>query len=143
MPTIRQEKAFKQMVENGSTMKDALVKAGYSEKTARAPTKVTKSGGWLKLLDKYIPDRKLTKVLDEGLSATKMQGVGGMAIGIEKGKVENLSHQDMFVPDYAVRHKYLETGLKLKAKFPKEQLEDNLEGLKLIMVQINNVLTKG
>ncbi len=98
MATIKQKKAFKEMVENGSTKKAALIKAGYSENTAKAPTKVTNSDGWQELLQKHIPDSKLAKVLDEGLKAVTEKGL----------------------EDYSVRHKYLETGLRIKGKNPKE-----------------------
>ena len=124
MVTIKQKKAFKTVmdrVENGSTMKDALVKAGYSKNTAKAPTKITKSSGWLELLEKHIPDKKLTKVLEQGLDAT-----------------------DKELPDYAVRHKYLETGLKLKSKFPQEKLNpEDAEGLKGLIVVVNNIINGG
>jgi hypothetical protein len=49
MPTLerkprtsyRAKNAAKELVANGGTLKHALVKAGYSERTARTPSKVT------------------------------------------------------------------------------------------------------
>jgi hypothetical protein len=74
-----------------------------------------------------IKDDKLFKVLDEGLDATKQQGVGGMAIGINKGEIDSVGHTEIFVPDYPTRHKYLETSLKLKSYFPKEGNQTNVQ----------------
>ena len=68
-----------------------------------------------------IKDDKLFKVLDEGLNATKLSGTGGMVIGTKaSGEVSQVGHSNLEVPDYAVRHKYLETGLDLKSYFPKD-----------------------
>lgn len=100
----------------------AMEEVGYSPSTASATGKLTNSDGWRELLEKHIPDKKLAKVLDEGLEADRSFG-------------ENT------YPDYAVRHKYLETGLKLKNRFPKELPENPLDGdLKVLLVQINNVI---
>lgn len=107
-----------------------MVKAGYSKTTASTTGKLTNTKGWNALLQKHIPDSKLAKVLDEGLEASDVVvDKDGLTIA------EN--------PDFAVRHKYLETALKLKAKFPKEgQGEDASDGLKILMVQINNVINE-
>ena len=114
-PKQKIKKVFARVVK-GETMKSAVI-AEYKDKTNQ--TQVRKSRSWQVLLQRTIPDSKLTKVLDKGLSATKMQGVGGMVLNTEK---REFGHTDIEVPDYAVRHKYLETGLKLKDRFPKEGL---------------------
>lgn len=101
-PTTRQKKAFDNMLENGSNKGKALVDAGYSKNTAIAPTKVTESAGWIQLMEEHLADEKLAKVHNEGLEATR-----------KSGKEE--------VPDYAIRHKYLDTAYKIKNKFPKEK----------------------
>ena len=120
MITIRQEKAFKELVENGRTKGEAMVKACYSKNTSLAPTKMTNSKGWQELLEKYIPDDKLSKVLNDGLKAVTPK---------EKA------------PDYAVRHKYMETGFKLKDKFPTGKLEVGAtDHLKDFLLKLNQVL---
>lgn len=120
MPTLKQKKAFKEMVETGRTKGEAMVNAGYSKNTAKAPTKLTESKGWKELLEKHIPDSKLTKVLDEGLGAGKR---------VFKNNNETKEIEDMGIePDYAVRHKYLETGLKLKDKFPSDKIDHTSDG---------------
>ena len=126
MPTIKQKTAFKKVLK-GSTITKAMVEAGYSPTTASTTGKLTNSDGWKQLLDKTVSDKKLAKVLDEGLEAGKTLYKEGEEVGFEK--------------DFAVRHKYLETGLKLKNRFPKEFPENPLDGdLKVLLVQINNVI---
>jgi len=46
MPSERQKRAVMELVENGRNKGKALVRAGYSKKTAIAPTKVTESKGF-------------------------------------------------------------------------------------------------
>ena len=36
---------------------------------------------------------------------------------ISKGGIDSIGHTDTFVADYAVRHKYLDTALKLKGLY--------------------------
>jgi len=111
-PTAKQRRMFDNIVESGSTYKQAMINAGYSEKTAIAPTKVTESKGWATLLEEKVKDKKLLNVLDEGLKAGKTIYKNNN----QTGEIENVG----FDPDYAVRHKYLETGLKLKGYLQKE-----------------------
>ena len=59
-----------------------------------------------------VPDDKLFKVLDEGLEAGKRIFKNNN----ESGEIEDLGVE----PDFPTRHKYLETGLKIKNYFPKE-----------------------
>jgi len=59
--TEKQKKAFNEIVENGRNKGDAMIRAGYSINTSVAPTKLTNSKGWLELMDKYLPDKLLTK----------------------------------------------------------------------------------
>lgn len=94
MPTIKQEKAVKALSENiGKPIGQAMRESGYSESTSKTPKRLTESDGWKELMDKNIPDKSLAKVHKEGLKANK-DGV----------------------PDHAIRHKYLETGYKIKGK---------------------------
>lgn len=112
MATEKQKRALDILAENGGNVSKAMEEAGYSPATAKTPQKLTTSKGWLELLDKSIPDKKLLKVLDEGLEAGKTIFKNNNSTG----EIEEVG----FEADYAVRHKYLETGLKLKSKMPKE-----------------------
>lgn len=88
-----------------------------------------------------LPDELLAKVHLEGLQATKRSGIGGMKIGIgTDGKVNDLGHTEIDEPDYAVRHKYLDSAYKIKGTYAPEKsvslniqtiTEDNPEIAKL------------
>ena len=105
MATTRQKLAVSKLVENGGNITKALKQADYSPNTIKTPSKVTKSKGFRELMEKMgISDEKLAKRLDEGLDATK-----AVVMGVKS--------EDSFVdiqPDFAIRHKYIETALKLK-----------------------------
>lgn len=58
MPTIQQRKAFKEVVK-GSTLTSAMVKAGYSQTTAKRTNKLTRTKGWKELIEKCLSDNFL------------------------------------------------------------------------------------
>lgn len=93
MPTIKQEQAFNNVVENGGNVSKAMRDAGYSDNTAHTPEKLTTSKGWLELVEEKLPDSLLAQKHLEGLNATNKDGI-----------------------DYAVRHRYLDTAYKIKGK---------------------------
>lgn len=127
-PKIKQ--VFDKVVNNGQTVGEA-VREVYQSK--RNTTRITKSKSWEQLLKKHIPDSKLAKVLNEGLEAGKTVYKNNNSTK----EIEEVGYE----PDYAVRHKYLETGLKLKAKFPKEGLDDgNNTDIKNLIIVVNNIL---
>lgn len=75
-----------------------------------------------------ITDAKLTQKIQEGLDATKP--ISALVIAnTEKGTVQTKDNEGQIeVPDFAVRHKYLETALKLKKRLVGDQTN----------VQVNN-----
>lgn len=115
IPTLRQKKAFKEIVDNGgSIVKDVMLKVGYSPATAKTPQKLTESEGWKALLEAALPDDLLAKTHLAGLHATK--------------PILSHTEPDTEAPDYAVRHKYLETAYKLKGRLTdKTQLDSRIE----------------
>lgn len=121
-PNMRQKKAFENVLENGGNLGKALVDAGYSETTSKRPKKVTETKGWKELLDKYIDDNLLQETLKNGLKA---------------------EYNDL--PDHKTRHKYLETALKLKNKFPdKAGIDVNIvqiTGINYVVPNGNNIET--
>lgn len=126
-PTMKQKRAAKLAVENGGNISKAMREAGYSPATAKNPMKLTKSRAWEKLLDEYAPDETLTIKLSEGLSATRVISA------IQTGKQASGATTDFIeVPDHAVRHKYLETALKLKRKLVDRTELTGKNGEKLI-----------
>lgn len=76
MPTLRQKRVAK-LVATGSSVAEVMVQAGYSPKTARAPSKVTESKGFKELLNQYLPDEKLFAKHDEALEAEKWNDFTG------------------------------------------------------------------
>ena len=90
------------MVENGGRMSPAMKQAGYSEAYAKHPEKLRRTKTWEQLLDEYLPDDKLIRIVNEGLSATIVK--------------TSLTEPNRTVPDFAVRHRYLETSLKMRGK---------------------------
>lgn len=71
MATLRAERAFKAVVENGRSVSGAMRDVGYSHKTATAPAKLTKSKGWQELMDAYMPDLLLAKKHKEFLTSKR------------------------------------------------------------------------
>ena len=76
-----------------------------------------------------ITDEYLSRKLDEGLNATKTISIIPFkpkesqenSTDLPKANSKNIEFVD--VDDYAVRHKYLDTALKLKDKFPSAKHE--------------------
>ena len=99
--------------------------AGYSPATAKTPQKLTESKAFAQIMEESgITDIKLSEVLKDGLEATK---------AVVMGKESTESFVDV-QPDYAIRHKYLETGLKMKGLVPKDAMPGSN------FIQINNTL---
>lgn len=87
MATLKQKIAVKEITENHRSVSSAMRVAGYDEDTVVKPSNLTDSKGFKELMNKLgITDEKLAKVLDRGLEDN----------------------------DSNTRHKYLETGLRLK-----------------------------
>jgi phage terminase small subunit len=131
----KKEKGFvKEYVKTGNGTKSALKNYDTKDEDC-AGVIASQNLGKLKIQNAIksiadrIPDELLEQVHLEGLRATKKSGVGGMAIGIDAGgDVESMGHENMIEPDYAVRHKYLDTAYKLKGTYApeKKELEVNL-----------------
>jgi len=128
MPTTKQKQAVK-VVINGGTPSEGMKEANYAPSVVRNPQVLTESKGWKELVDQYIPDKDLAKVHKEGLKAKRF--------------IAETQYQEAAeVPDYSTRHKFLESGYKLKGKFPKETGEgDNTNiFIKEISIKINKYL---
>ena len=98
MPTLKQKLAFERITRNHGEIADGMRDAGYAFNTIKRPKNLLESDGWHELLETYVPDDKLAKVLDDGLAANRY-----------------LTPKKQ-VPDHPTRHKFLETGLKLKGR---------------------------
>lgn len=92
------------LLAKGGSQSEAMRLAGYSEAIAKTPGKVTRTAAFQELMEKIgLTDAKLAQKLHEGLEASRI---------VVMGKDDD-SFADV-QPDYAVRHRYLETGLRLK-----------------------------
>lgn len=122
MATNKQLKAIDNLVGNGGNVTKAMKDAGYSDKTAHTPSKLTESKAFVELMANAITDAKLIKVIDEGLTANK-------TFAVDESVVD--------VPDHATRHKFLETALKVKGAFKNDSGSSSYH-----FTQINNAMKK-
>jgi hypothetical protein len=111
--------AVKGVIE-GKTKTQAMIDAGYSETTAVKRQQLV--FGRERVQDAFVAafesqglsaDR-LAKIIEEGLEATRTLG----------NNKEGTSHP---VPDYSIRHRYLETVLKVMGAFAPQKHEDVTE----------------
>ena len=114
MASMRVKNAVKYL-GSSRTEEEALIRANFSPSYARSG-QIKSTKGWQELMEKALPDKDLLKVHKEGLKAIN-----------DKGEI-----------DYSVRHKYLESGYKIKNK-EKEQGTGSTQ-LNQIIVQFNNIL---
>lgn len=73
MPTWRQIKAVKNLVENGGSIRQAMKDAGYSQTMADNPKRLTQSKSFRALLDDCIPEEEVSKQLRNLLHASKVE----------------------------------------------------------------------
>ena len=135
---IRERKFIKAVV-SGETPTEAMRIAGYKETTARfkSGAKLTKVMPTIQqLMEKRgLTDDYLLQVAEEGLKATKVISANIIAKSGESMADANSMTKDFIdVEDYAVRHKYLETSLKVKGHM-KEKVDLNLSGTITVKVK--------
>lgn len=87
---------------------------------------------YLDVMKEMMPDILLAEKHLEGLNATKKEGVGGMAMGISKGKIESIGHTDKIVADYPTRAKYLEMAYKIRGDFAPEKFDHTTLGESIV-----------
>ncbi len=116
MATIKQKKAFKEIGVNGGNISQAMKEAGYSKEVAKRTDKLTKTRGWQELMEKFLPDKDLARVHQEGLAATTKRP--HLIDRDDKGRpVYDYIDED----DYATRHRYLDSAYKLKGLYAPEK----------------------
>lgn len=118
MATIKQKKVLMKIVENGGNLHKAMLDVGYSPLTSKNPKNLTNSKGFQELLNEYLPDELLTNVHLQGLKATRIH--------------TSHTEPDREIPDFGVRHKYLETAYKVKGK-----INDDSGDTKIMIVRLN------
>lgn len=118
--TFKEKKFVKAFLKSGNGTKAAL--AAYDTKDPKIAG-VIAAQNLAKLsigdiMDKNgLTDDKLVGVIMDGLEATKP---------VIKLKGKKSKAKEVQIPDHAVRHKYLETSLKLKDKFPSTKVESTV-----------------
>lgn len=118
--TKKQKLAASKMVENGGNVSKAMREAGYSPKTAKTPKKLTKSKGWMKLMDTYIPDKDLLVKHKEALNAVKQ--IGAQILIDSNGRTISKENEGMIeVADHPTRLKAVELGYRVKGKLRPEE----------------------
>ncbi len=78
-------------------------------------------------MEEYLPDDLLMKVHSEGLQATRTSNAAILLT--KEGQLIKAEEQGLIeVPDHATRHKFLDTALKLKDKYPAEKHKHQVDG---------------
>lgn len=102
---IKQSRVLAKILEDGRPLSVAMREVGYKE--GYQSTTLAKTKTWQELLNQQLPDKLLARVAKEGLK-TK----GGD-----------------YYKDKEIRHKYLETSLKMTGKLRDTTDSGNLTGL--------------
>lgn len=102
-PSLKQKAVAKNLLENvGKPIGKAMLEAGYSPAMAKNPDHLTKSKGWAELMEQYLPDDKVLKVVNDAFEANKV--------------ISSHSEPDYMTPDHPTRLKAAELSSKLKGK---------------------------
>lgn len=145
MATQKQTTAAKKMVENGGIVSKAMVDAGYSPATAKTPQKLTESKGYKNIVAELqqelenvgVTPKKIAKAMKQGLGAMqyiKTERVEG--VGKERLKTEEVIAK----PDLNIRHKYLDTSLKVLSGYPAEDKSPTTLILAAFKSQMNDYM---
>lgn len=117
-----------QSVMKNYDVKDNIVAKAMASENLAKPYILEAVNDAKRTVAEALTEELLLEVHLEGLRATKMDGKGGMMIGLSNGGVESVGHTEMQTPDYAVRHKYLDSAYKLKGSYaPDKQINVNVE----------------
>ncbi len=148
MPTIKQQQAFKEVVENGGNVSKAMRKVGYSKETAKTPKKLTESKGWDELAEDFLSNETLLKKHKQLLNAIsleklsfdyrttdkeikevvrKMEGYKLLKI-VNSRKYDMNKYAYVQAPDNLAQDKALDKAYKLKGSYaPEKTLNVNVE----------------
>lgn len=112
-PSFRMKKLAVAMVAKGSkSLAQEMKKVGYSENTARAPSKITRSQSWQALMDQYLPQDLIARKHSELLEAEDV-------VFIPRGKKILEKRR----PDHMARRAGIEMAHKLRGNFAPEKIE--------------------
>jgi len=80
-PSIKQQRAIDNVVENGGNISKGMRDAGYSIETAKNPSKLTNSRAWLEIMDEYLPDETLAEIHNKLLTKEEVIVRNNMSTG--------------------------------------------------------------
>jgi ATP:corrinoid adenosyltransferase len=110
MATEKQKKAIDNLVESGGSVSGAMRDAGYSDKTAKTPKKLTESKAFKELYDKYIPDELLLEkhkaLLNKEEVVTKNNVTTGEVDVIPTGQIDTQAVKAGLDMAYKVKGNY-------------------------------------
>ena len=130
--TIKERKWLKEYIKSGNGTQSAMkIYNCNNEKTASVigSENLAKLSIENAMRAEGISDHALVETLKDGLLASK-----GFRIKVSKDKFE-IKHE----PDHPTRHKYLETGLRLKGHGPNAKIDVNVVNLIAIPKEDNLV----
>ena len=127
-PIIKPEhrEVLKKMDDNvRMSREEAMKELGYSANYART-SHITQTDSWQRLMAEQITDEMLLKAEKDGLEANRV-------ISAIKGIDANGGTTDFIeVPDHQTRHRFLETGLKMRGK-----IKDKSDGDKIVIINLS------
>lgn len=142
-PLNIRERRFIRGIAEGLIPREAARKAGYTEMTCRRMgSEKLKDPRFINkiaiIMERHgVTDEKLVRKLDEGLDSTKVISANIIAQNGEGMSDAHGTTKDFVeVPDYATRHKYLDTALKLGNHYPTEQTGQQVNVLVGLQVKI-------
>lgn len=147
--TIKQRKWLKLYLECGNASEAAfkVYNCKNRESAANIGWENVRKLDFSNLMEESgLTDAYLNKKLDEGLGATKQIGARKIVQGARVGheiKVDSTTDTDDFieVADYAIRHKYLETALKLKKRLT-DKVDITTDGEKITGIDVTIIEVK-
>lgn len=131
--SLKREKLIKNLLFNKfKTLKAAMLDAGYSENTANDQTAEVLGNPRVRttireaMEKEGVDENRLTKIISEGLEATKV--ISAMAAASSGEGMKNaggMSKDFIEVPDFLARHKFLQTALDLRGDYPDKKIDVN------------------
>lgn len=97
MVTIRQKKALNEIVENGGNVSKAMRDVGYSPETAKSPSKLLDSKGFMQLMDeKGLTDDLIINSLVEDIKAKPANRTQELTLAVKmRGRMQDRIEQDI------------------------------------------------
>lgn len=97
MATVKQKKALEHLVENGGNVSKAMRDAGYTEATAKTPSKLLDSRGFIELMNsKGLTDDLIIESLVEDIRLKKGNRTPELTLAVKmRGRIIDKSEQDI------------------------------------------------